>query len=497
MEKKYHVHSVTRNDVADATVIPRRYIAHIHDVGKGEAHRHDEAPAWKVITKGKEHNVRSDKSVTSDILGSKHNGAIIHGTSDGSWLTLHDEPGFCLIRNEADTFLVRIEPTPELDAENNAEYAEGYDHEHMMEADGLRIRHKHMSSDKAHVHYGESHEPRASIKSLGEVELMPLRPDGLRILFPKWVREHPWYMIWPFWDSWPGHAKAHFNSSGVNDLWPGALTVLTQGWKIAIATTLWFYGRDFDGTHNNEHAFYRAALWAILGQSIVLTACWIYIWPQGLVNVAFTLVNYALYVNGWVLSIMTLYERVEPVYGVRPEWALIPALAPPVYVTTRTILFFPSAKRRIRFLLAALSNRGVPLELNFHVVGPAETRQSHQFLTMLNSWAMVSTLVSKGVIFNLEIPGPLAAAAHGAHLVSIWWASLYAIRCRQIALDCFVVADETPLDERWMGGKTNGVVPGDTIGRRQADDDDNRSPVKDDSRRGQSRCCERFGLMFT
>merc|ERR1712048_1260704 len=104
-------------------------------------------------------------------------------------------------------------------------------------------------------------------------------------------------------------------------------------------------------------------------------------------------------------------------------------------------MFFPSPQRRQRFLLAALSNRSVPLEMNFYVVGPQETWKSHGFLTMLNSYAIMSTLVAKVVVFTLQHPSAAALAAHCLHLINVWWASLYAIRCRQIAIDCYQAAE--------------------------------------------------------
>merc|ERR1719361_2542169 len=125
--------------------------------------------------------------------------------------------------------------------------------------------------------------------------------------------------------------------------------------------------------------FYESALWAIAAVSAMLTTCWVWIWPHGLRNVGLTLVNYVLYINGWTLSVLVLYGRLEKVYKVPQYLALIPVLVPPVYVSARTLLFFPSPVRRRRFLLAALSNRAVPLELNMYAVGPGDTWLSHAF----------------------------------------------------------------------------------------------------------------------
>merc|ERR1711870_57316 len=63
--------------------------------------------------------------------------------------------------------------------------------------------------------------------------------------------------------------------------------------------------------------------------------------------------------------------------------------------------------------------------------------------------------VAKLIVFSLEYPGVGASIAHLAHLGSIWWASLYAIRCRQIAIDCYIAADALPLSP--------GIVPGSSI----------------------------------
>ncbi|CAK0837469.1 unnamed protein product [Prorocentrum cordatum] len=175
----------------------------------------------------------------------------------------------------------------------------------------------------------------------------------------------------------------------------------------------------------------------MLGMSACLTVCWLSIWRHSPINVLMTLVNYMLYINGWVLSVLVIYNELEPTYKIPSEFGMAPVLVPPLYVTFRTLLFFPSAARRTRFLLAALSNRSVPLEMNLHVVGPAATRKSHGFLVMLNSYAMVVTLCSKVVVFRLTAMGVGEALAHVAHLLSTVWASLFAIRCRQLALDCY------------------------------------------------------------
>merc|ERR1719471_2243099 len=81
--------------------------------------------------------------------------------------------------------------------------------------------------------------------------------------------------------------------------------------------------------------------------------------------------------------------------------------------------------------------------MNMHVVGPPETRPSHGFLVLLNSYSGVVTLGSKVVVFTLEYKtlGVGEACAHVGHLLSTVWAALYAIRCRQLALDCYEGTD--------------------------------------------------------
>lgn len=314
------------------------------------------------------------------------------------------------------------------------ENASGCWHEHVMltaGGSGLRIRHRHAHPDTEH-----EHSESALVAAPEDMLLVPLQPRGWRALFPAWRKDHPWWDIWPIAEITPSHAKAHFNSSGVDDTWPGALTVVTQGFKLILGVVAWFWGRG-----DASAGFYNAPLWAMLGVSASLTVCWLYIWRHSPISVLLTLINYMLHINGWVLSVLTLYDELEPTYKIPSEFALVPVLVPPAYVTFRTLVFFPSAARRTRFLLAALSNRSVPLEMNLHVVGPADTRKSHGFLVMLNSYAMVVTLCSKVVVFSLTAMGVGEALAHVAHLLSTVWASLFAIRCRQLALDCYQGAD--------------------------------------------------------
>lgn len=338
-----------------------------------------------------------------------------HVTPNGS-ITCHShEVDGRHVHEEADASLVGVND------------ADGSVHEHEFGSQ-MRIRHRHLTTHvDQHSHDGEV---------LQNVILLPPKPAGARKLFPSWIVPHPCYDIWPLHHIRPSHAKAHFNTSGVDDVWPGALTVLTQAFKIAIGILAWAYRNE------DDDSFYRATLFSIAAVSLLLVSAWCYIWArQSMVNVILTLSNYILYTNGWTLSVIVLYDNLEATYRIPQQLALIPVLGPPAYITLRTLLFFPSPGRRQRFLLAALSNRSVPLELNFYVVGPHETWLSHGFLTMLNSYAMVSTLIAKAVVFSLQRPSTASLIAHCIHLLSVWWASLYAIRCRQIAVDCYKAAE--------------------------------------------------------
>lgn len=320
------------------------------------------------------------------------------------------------------------------------EQSPGKVHEHVLKKEGgsgvIRIRHRHPVPPEGHAHQGEA---------LGEVELLPLRARGWRVLFPAWTAPHPWWHVWPVCHSRPSHAKFHFNSSGIDDFWPGALTAFTQLFKVAVAVFAWCFGRD------DPDAFYNPALWATLAVCVVLGGAWMWIWPNYL-NILLSIVNYGLYEHGWTLSLMTLYRRVQPVYHIPQPCALVFVLVPPAYIAFRTLLFLPSPVRRKRFLLAALNNRAMPLELNMYVVGPKQTVQSHEFLTAMNSYTMLSTLASKVVIFSLERPALGDIIAHVAHVVTTVWATLYAIRCRQIALDTFPRAGPAAPDA--AGGAT-------------------------------------------
>lgn len=319
-------------------------------------------------------------------------------------------------------------------------------HEHPLGSSGLRFRHAHPSSEAAHDHQAEL---------LSDVQILPPVPSGWRVFFPAWAPAlHPWWHLWPACHMHVSHATAHFDSSGVDDRWCGALTIATQGFKVCIALGAFFWG----AAHPKD--FMIVWIVAVVVMSVSLCAAWCRICPQDRISICLTLAYYVLYIQGWILSAVTLYQRLEIVYGI-PVWmGLIPTLGPPLYVTTRTILFFPSPRRRKRFLLAALSNRSVPCCFNFYVVGPKETWRTHAFLVMLNSWAMWSTLASKVVIFSLRWPGEGLFIAHALHLLSTWWASLYAIRCRQIAIDCFRAVDRNavkpPVAEGELGASTLG-----------------------------------------
>mmetsp|Transcript_25411 Transcript_25411/g.79176 ORF Transcript_25411/g.79176 Transcript_25411/m.79176 type:complete len:383 (-) Transcript_25411:53-1201(-) len=344
-------------------------------------------------------------------------------------LHAHVLPGSIVVHKHGDPTGPHAHEGEELGAPAD-ENVDGRWHEHVLhmgEERGLRVRHRHANADAKH-----DHSESALVAAPGDLLLVPLRPQGWRVLFPAWQKEHPWWDLWPIHEITFTHAKAHFSSSGVNDAWPGALTVVTQGFKLIFGILAWFWGRGDDSA-----AFYNASLWAMLGVSAALTACWLSFWRRSPISVALTLANYALYVNGWALSVLTLYDQLEAKYKIDARLALLPVLGPPAYITLRTVLFFPSAARRTRFLLAALSNRSVPLDMNLHVVGPPNTRKSHGFLVMLNSYAMVVTMGSKVVIFSLGAVTAGEVAAHVAHLLSTVWASLFAIRCRQLALDCY------------------------------------------------------------
>lgn len=269
-------------------------------------------------------------------------------------------------------------------------------------------------------------------------QVMPVRQKGfslLQSLWPSWVMPHKWFDIMPFHQIWLKHSKRHYNSSGLSNNLAGGLTLLTQGFKISIIVAAYFL---MNSDSSNKTEVYIKLLIAMLCMAALLLANWIIIWHQDISNCVISIINWWLYVNGWLLSAFTLFDRINP-RGI----ALIPVLLPPVYVFLRTILFFPKETRREGFLLAAISNRSVPLGVNFHVVGPPETFDSHRFLIMLNIYSFFSTLISKGLVFGLETNlHPIVYVMHGAHLFFTLYSSLFQIRCRQIALDSFNLASK-------------------------------------------------------
>eukprot|EP00053_Salpingoeca_punica_P021803 m.213394 g.213394 ORF g.213394 m.213394 type:complete len:344 (+) comp25578_c0_seq1:92-1123(+) len=303
--------------------------------------------------------------------------------------------------------------------------------------------HKHNFGDIVYQHkHSDDEQHDEALLTLGTFDkaiykgnqVLPPEQHGLRnAIFPSWTRPHPWYDVLPVQQAWLSHASRHYNSSGISNKVAGALTLLTQGYKTAALCVLYgFFGSSYEDT------VYYAILASTGVMALVLLALWVRLWRHDVPDCLLSCFNWCFYVNAWFLGARTLFAKVF-----MSELGFLVQLVPPAYVFLRTLLFFTKEQRRAAFLLAAISNRSVPLSVNKYVVGPAETVNSHRFLVLLNLYAFFATIVSKVIIFALD-PGlpPLIWAVHIIHLLLTLHCSLFQIRCRQIALDTYVTASE-------------------------------------------------------
>ena len=274
--------------------------------------------------------------------------------------------------------------------------------------------------------------------------VLPVRAWTLKDwVWPTHVRPHPWYDVLPVHHFWFRHSAAFFNSSGIHNAWPGGLILLTQGVKILIFLFAFVRGVEEE---QDERDILRADYISMGCVGTVLLASWCWVW-QDRPNCVLSLVNWCFYYNGWTLSALTFLRRLPR------GAAFVIIMAVPVWIFVRTALLFVLGRARWeRFLLAAISNRSVPLSVNFHVVGPKETWDSHRFLVMLNLWTFFATIGSKVIVFALDphLPG-YQWAIHIIHLMLALYTAVYQIRCRQIALDSWIIAKD----------KLSGRVPSD------------------------------------
>jgi len=277
-------------------------------------------------------------------------------------------------------------------------------------------------------------------------------------IWPSWTRAHPWYDVLPLHHIWFTHSKQHYSGQDrIGDCTAGALTVLTQGSKCLVALLGFALGRE-------EDTWERVHLWSMVGflglVAPLLYGVWVRKWGD-LMNCTISILAWITYINGWTLAILVLYRRLPERLGLPAEVGLVIALGPPLYITVRTALFgFLKPGRRLLFPLAALSNRSVPIDLNYHIVGPKATWNSHRMLVMLNCYAASASFLAKFVAILLDpdqvlVPGLLIQ--HVFHLITTVYAALYGIRCRQIALDHWADVEEAE------GGQHAGVGAGEAI----------------------------------
>lgn len=179
-------------------------------------------------------------------------------------------------------------------------------------------------------------------------------------------------------------------------------------------------------------------------------------------NIILSIVAWGFYIVGWSASVLALTRKL-PTFGdgTWVAYGVLVVLAPPVYISARTVLvFLTGVEKRVRLLpLAALSNRSVPLGMNSHLVGPVpETWDSHRMLVMLNVYAVLGTLAAKIVAFlvdpDLMVDYPLFLLLHISHLFATSWAALYSIRLRQNAMDRYAL-------DKWRAADSRVVAPSD------------------------------------
>jgi len=70
--------------------------------------RLQERMAWRVITSSSAHNLRKEKSKSSEMVGQVLPGELIYGTREGDWLRLMDVSGYCLICEGSEIFLKKM-----------------------------------------------------------------------------------------------------------------------------------------------------------------------------------------------------------------------------------------------------------------------------------------------------------------------------------------------------------------------------------------------------
>ena len=256
------------------------------------------------------------------------------------------------------------------------------------------------------------------------------------MFFPAHVIPHRIGDILPLQHMWYTHSAKAYNRTGFSDNICAACTIWTQATKVIFA---WAHLAVTLHGGVEQRASLSIATFCLVGITLLALARTWKSQAADTMDICLSCTNWAIYMQGWVLSVTALVPSMATVPG--KCVVTIVFVAPATYVLVRTLAIVLLKTPRVAFFsLAALSNRSIPIGCNVGVVGPAYTWDTHRMLVMLNTYSIFGTMVSKiGIVaFSTSTIPVEVYGCHLLHAATTVYIALLSIRIRQNSFDTFV-----------------------------------------------------------